>query len=177
MYIQQTERLRLRQMSEDDAELMLGILTDPDFIRYVGDRGVRSIPEAADYIREKVLSSYRQYGFSMYLVELIDGSTSIGICGLVKRPGLDHVDIGFGFLPAWRKHGYAYEAAVGVLAYAASKLSLQQVVAIVSPENKASIGLLEKLGFQFDQMIRMSGDDQDTQLFMLQLGNVCLVDQ
>lgn len=166
----QTERLHIRYMTEADANLMLGILTDPAFIKYVGDRGVRDQQQAAEYIQERVLPSYQQHGFGMYRVGRRVDDQAVGICGLVKRDTLPGVDVGFGFLPEFCRQGYAYEAAVAVLEYAQTVLLLPEVLAIVSPDNKASIGLLKKLAFEYQQDHCLEKDDV-VQLYKLPLIN------
>ncbi len=155
-------------MTSNDAKLMWGILNDPDFIKYVGDRGVKTITDAAEYISDRVVSSYRENGFSMYLVELQDGSVPIGICGLVNRPGLQDVDIGFAFLPPYRQHGFAYEAAAAMLRYGYETVGLDQIAAIVSPANTASVNLLEKLGFNFHQLMCLPGEDEPIKYYLHQ---------
>ncbi len=89
----------------------------------------------------------------------------IGICGLIKRAGLDDVDIGFAFLPDFRAKGYAYEAAAAVMAYGKNVLGLKRIVAITSADNHASGKLLEKLGLPFERMIRLSEGAEQVRLF------------
>jgi len=89
----------------------------------------------------------------------------IGICGLLRRATLPDVDIGFAFLPDYRAQGYAFEAASATLSYARDTLDLPRIVAIVSPENAASIRLLEKLGMVQEGMVRLSDDGDAVCLF------------
>lgn len=112
-----TPRLALSELSEQDAPLMLAVLNDADFLRNVGDRGVRTVDDARRYIVDGPIAMYRQYNFGMYKVELKDG-TAIGLCGLLRRDGLEDADIGFAFLPDYRGQGYALEAAEAVMGYA-----------------------------------------------------------
>lgn len=142
----ETERLSLRRMTTADAPLMLALLNDPDFLRFVGDRKVRTNEEARDYLENGPLASYARDGFGPYAVELKHGGAAIGICGLFKRDHLSDPDIGFAFLPAWRGQGLAGEAARAVLADATARLRLARVLAIVDPRNTRSIALLERLG-------------------------------
>jgi len=105
MFLLKTPRLRLRELSTSDAEFMLALLNDPDFIRHVGDRGVRTVESAREYIVKGPMQSYARNGFGLYLVELSETREKLGICGLVKREGLADIDIGFGFLPRWQLPG------------------------------------------------------------------------
>ncbi len=160
-----TERLLLRQPTTEDAAFLLGLLNEPSFLRFVGDRGVRSEEQAREYLRQGAMASFENNGFGFFVVERREDRAVIGICGLVDRPGLDDVDIGFALLPEhWRK-GYAYEAAAAVLEHARSTLELQRIVAITAETNEASIGLLEKLGLHFERLVRLPGEDEDLKLF------------
>jgi RimJ/RimL family protein N-acetyltransferase len=108
---------------------------------------------------------YARVGFGLYLTELKEDGSPMGICGLVKRDFLDDVDIGFAFLPKYWGHGYAYEAASAVLAYGQRVLGLKRIVAITAPDNDRSARLLEKLGLRFERMIRYPDDGQEVRLF------------
>ncbi len=164
-----TPRLILRDVSIGDALFIQRMLNDPGFIRYIGDRGVRTINDAEQYISENMIPSYQQYGFGMYAVVRKTDSQNppepIGMCGLVKRSGLDDVDIGFAFLPEFCGYGYAIESAEGVMHHAQHDLKLNKVVAITSPGNQSSIRLLEKLGFAYVKMIGSPNTDDQVRLF------------
>lgn len=148
-----------------DAEFILALLNEPSWLRYIGDRGVRTLDDARDYIRKGPMESYRRLGFGMYLTELKEGRTPIGICGLVKRASLKDVDIGFAFFPQFWGQGYAYEAASAVLAFGKSVLGLHRIVAVTTHDNRDSIRVLEKLGLRFERMVRLSEDDVEICLF------------
>ena len=155
----ETERLRLRPVTIDDTELMLAIWNDPAFIRNVSDRGIRTVEQARDAIESGAQKLFEDYGYGPYCMSLKSDGTMIGICGLFKRDNLEDPDIGFGVLPDYCGKGYAGEAAVAVVNFAQKELGIGTLTAIVSPANAPSIGLIEKLGLTFDQMITMPGDD------------------
>lgn len=157
----ETERLQLRKLTLDDAALMLAVWNDPAFVRHVGDRGIRSTGQAHDAMREGVLHLYEVYGYGPYRVALKGDDTPVGLCGLFRRDGLDDPDLGYSTLPAFCGKGYAYEAAVAVVQRARDEFALQRLIAIISPENEASIGLIRKLGFEFERMHRMPDADDD----------------
>src|SRR5579871_5850734 len=117
----QTPRVDLRELNLDDADYILELLNEPAFIRFIGDKGVRNLSDARDYLREGPMDSYVRNGFGLYAACLRDG-TPIGMCGLVKREGLDHPDVGFAFLSRYWSNGYAVESAGAVLAYAVEEL-------------------------------------------------------
>ncbi len=101
----ETDRLVLDRVTEQDAGLMLAIWNDPDFIRHVGDRGIRNEEQALAAIREKVLTHYEAHGYGPCRVSLRGDGTAIGVCGLFKRENLDLPDIGYALLPAFRGRG------------------------------------------------------------------------
>jgi RimJ/RimL family protein N-acetyltransferase len=160
MKVLETDRLIIRRLTFEDAAFILELVNDPTWLRFIGDRGVRTLADARNYILKGPMEMYDRLGFGLYLAELKDERVPIGLCGLIKRDSLKHVDIGFAFLPDFRSKGYAYEAASAVLAYGKNTLGLERIVAIVSPGNDSSIKLLGKLGFQFEQMITLSSQNE-----------------
>jgi len=165
MNVIETERLALRRLKAEDAGFILELLNDPAWLRFIGDRGVRTVEAARDYISRNLAPMYERHGFGLYLTELKEGGTPVGICGLIKRDSLEDVDVGFAFLPRFRGKGYAYESASAVMEYGRTAFGLGRIVAITSPDNEVSAGLLEKLGFTFERMLRLSDDDAEVCLF------------
>jgi [ribosomal protein S5]-alanine N-acetyltransferase len=160
----QTERLNLRKMSPDDAGFIVELLNDPAFLRFIGDKGVRTIDDGCQYILTGPMESYERHGFGLWLVELKGSKTPIGICGLLKRDTLTDVDIGFALLPQYRAKGYAFESAAAVMGYGRNVLGLGRVVAITDEANVGSIRVLEKIGMSFDRMIKLSDDSPEIRL-------------
>ena len=169
MKILETDRLLLRQFSADDAEFILELVNEPSFIQNIGDRGVRTLADANSYIVNGPIASYAKNGFGLYLVALKETGESIGMCGLIKRAGLDDVDIGYAFLPRFWSRGYAVEAARAAKEYAKDVIGLKRLVAITDPANEGSIRVLEKLGFRYEKMVLLSADDIDLKLFGVEL--------
>lgn len=165
MKILETERLILRRVTVEDDEFILELLNDPSWLRFIGDRGVRTLDAARDYILKSLVSMYERLGFGLYLTELKGEGVPIGICGLIKRDSLEDVDIGFAFLPQFCRKGYGYESASAVMEYGKRTFGLKRLVAITSPENYPSARLLEKLGFNFEGMVKLSDDGEEISLF------------
>lgn len=163
----QTGRLLVRHMTLDDAPFMLELLNGEAWLRFIGDRGVRTLEDARRYILDGPVEMVRRLGFGFYVVVLKENGCPIGICGLAKRDFLDDVDIGYGFAPAYWGQGYAWEAASAVLAYAQRELGLARIVATVRAGNGASIALLNKLGLRFERMIAHPDGTRDLQLFAI----------
>ena len=167
----ETSRLSLRKITLEDVGLMLAVWNDPAFIRYVGDRGIRTTDDAREAMESGALALYERYGYGPYRVALKDSDTPIGICGLFRRDGLETPDLGYSTLPEFCGRGYAFEAAVAVINYARAQLSIDCLIAIISPENAASIGLIRKLGFEFERMHTMPGDDHEVRIYHKALNN------
>lgn len=167
----ETERLSLRRLTLDDAGLMLAIWNDPAFVRYVGDRGIRTIDAAREAMQKGAFHLYEEYGYGPYHVALKEGDQAIGLCGLFRRDGLDEPDIGYAVLPEHCGKGYAYEASSAVIDHARDDLRLSRLIAIISPKNDASIGLIRKLGLGFERMHNMPDDDQEVCIYGMALND------
>lgn len=152
MPVIETKRLNLRQFNLDDAPFALTLLNEPSFLRYIGDKKVRTLEDARQYLSHGPIESYERNGFGLLLVELKETHTSIGMCGLLKRDELPDADIGFAFLPDYWNKGFAFEAAAAVMKDARERLKLERILAIVNPDNYASMKLLERLGLRFETM-------------------------
>jgi RimJ/RimL family protein N-acetyltransferase len=168
MKVLETDRLILRHLTTDDADFVLTLVNEPSFIRFIGDKQVRTLDDARRYIVDGPVKSYEMHGFGLNLVELNTGPTPIGICGILKRDTLPEPDIGFAFLPEYWNQGYAFEAAAAVMKHARDTFGLDQILAITSPDNEASARLLGKIGFTFDRLVKLSEDTAAVKLFSSQ---------
>lgn len=166
-----TERLTLRAFTLDDAPFIQELLNDPDWIRFIGDRGIHTLDDARRQISEKYLAAYQRDGFGLMLVVRTEDGASMGMCGLIRRAGLDDVDIGFAFLPLYRGRargqGVALEAARAVLAHGRDALNIKRVVGITLPANTASISLLEKIGLKFESEVVLPNDPATLHLYAI----------
>lgn len=159
----ETDRLRLFKVTSKDASFILSLLNTPSWIKFIGDRGVRTLEEAETYIQDRIIKSYEDNGFGMYLIKLKNECLPIGLSGLVKRPTLENVDIGYALFDNFTGKGYAFEATKAVYDYGKTTLGLKRIVAIVNDDNEKSIKLLKKLGFYYQKMVK-SGE-QDVRLY------------
>ena len=165
--ILETERLLLREFNPDDTEFILQLLNSPGWLEFIGDRNVKTKEDAANYLLNGPIKSYTVNGFGLSMVALKDSGIPIGMCGLIRRATLEHVDIGFAFLPEFSGNGYAFEIASAVITHAKTELKLKQIVAITIPTNVRSIKLLNKIGLHFEKYIKMPGDEEQLMLFSL----------
>jgi RimJ/RimL family protein N-acetyltransferase len=167
MLILSTERLDLRTVNADDAQFYLELVNDPSWIANIGDRGIRTLDAARMAILEGPVAAQLRLGYSLYMVERRSDGARMGLCGLLKRDFLPDTDIGYALAPRYWGHGYAYEAAAAAVAYARDALRLRALMAITSPANTASNGLLEKLGLQFIERRSLPGYADDSNVYRL----------
>lgn len=153
MLITETTRLRLEKLDLPDAPFILELLNQPEWLRFIGDRGVHNLDDARGYIRNGPQKNYDKLGYGLFKISLISSGEPLGMCGLLKRDYLDAPDIGFAFLSEHTGKGYALEAAKATLDWARETLNIKEVLAITLPENERSIALLKKLGMSFVRMV------------------------
>ena len=157
----ETERLTLSPFSCRDSEFILELVNEPAFIRYIGDRHVRTLDDAMEYLRKGPIESYELNGFGLYLVGRKDDQAPLGMCGLVKREEFEYPDLGFAFLEKYWANGYAHESSLATIDHAANKLGMNRIIAIADTDNKRSIMLLHKLGFHFEHLVCMPGETKE----------------
>jgi RimJ/RimL family protein N-acetyltransferase len=107
-----------------------------------------------------------RHGFALGAVTVAGSDAPIGMCGLIRREGLDDVDIGYAFLPAARGNGYAREAAAAWLARGFDAFGLARIVAITHPDNAPSQRVLESIGMQFERRLRLAQHNEDSLLYV-----------
>ena len=165
MTVIETQRMRLRRLTADDAPFMMRLMNDPAYIEHIGDRGVGTMEKMAAYITDVIGASYEAFGYGIYLALARDDGRPVGMAGLVNRPTLEHVDIGFAFARDSWDQGLATEAGLAVIEHAARDFGLRRLVGVVSPANGASIRVLEKLGFRFEGMVCLTPEDDPIRLY------------
>ncbi|QDK81672.1 GNAT family N-acetyltransferase [Spirosoma sp. KCTC 42546] len=156
----ETDRLLIDKFTIEDAPFILELLNTPSWLTFIGDRGVRNLDDARQYIQNGSIKSYEEHGFGPYRVALKSNGVSIGMCGLFKRDTLEDIDIGFALLPGYVGKGYGYEVANAVMTYARDVLGAARIVGITNPDNQNSIHLLEKLGLRFERPVRLTTGDE-----------------
>ncbi|AEE47966.1 GNAT family N-acetyltransferase [Haliscomenobacter hydrossis] len=163
--ILQTDRLILRTLTLDDATFIVELVNSPGWIKYIGYRNINTLEDARNYLNNGPLKSYVVYGFGLWAIVLKDEGIPIGMCGLIKRDGLEDADLGYAVLPAYEGQGYITEATRSALHYIFDTLKIKKVLAITNVDNAGSIRVLEKIGFQFLRYMTMPGEDKAVRLF------------
>ena len=162
----ESERLTLVKFTKDDAPFFYDLANDPDWIKYIGNRNIKTIIDAEEYLNKNIIPSYEKFGFGFYTVRLKEENTPIGMCGLIKRDWMDYVEIGYAFLPQYRGKGYAIESSIATKKYAKEKLKIDLLAAITDVENERSGNLLNRLGFKFSKLISYPGEDKKCKLYL-----------
>jgi RimJ/RimL family protein N-acetyltransferase len=170
MIIAETERLIISKLTKKDAPFFLELTNTPKWIKYIGDRNLKTVKDAEQYLKNGIFKSYATFGFGFYKLQFkAENLKTIGICGLVKREELEDVDFGFGLLPEYEGKGFGYESSIAILELAKTKFKLKNIVAITNLDNKNSIKLLEKLGLIFEKRINPFEEDKELLLFAKKL--------
>jgi len=169
MKILDTERLTLRTIHPDDAAFYYELVNDPTWLEHIGDKGIRSVEGARAAIIDGPCIMQERHGHSLYVMERKSDGKPLGLCGLIKRDSLPDVDIGYAIRPAYFGHGYTYEAAEAVVAYARDVMGLKRLMGITNPANTVSIKLLGKLGLTFVEHTTLPPDHRPTNIYSLQL--------
>ncbi|MBI1223862.1 MAG: GNAT family N-acetyltransferase [Bacteroidetes bacterium] len=164
-FVLETERLKLREITPDDAQFYYNLLNSPGWLENIGDRKVYNLDDARKYIIHRLFSAYRNFGFGFWVMERKTDGVPVGVAGLVKRDFLDDVDMGYALLPEFYGKGYAVEAADAVLNFAKQKLALPRLAAILIESNKPSQRVVEKIGLRFERKFIAPGDEEELMLF------------
>jgi RimJ/RimL family protein N-acetyltransferase len=165
MNILETERLRLREFTPEDASFIIELVNSPGWLKYIGDRNIKTTDQARAYLENGPIKSYHDNGFGLWMVENKVINTPIGMCGILKRETLEHLDLGFAFLPEYMGKGYAFEAATATLTFAKEKLNVQTLCAITVPDNQNSIKLLQKVGMRFNNRICFPNNPEELLMY------------
>ena len=155
------EQLILQPVKMEDAEFILELYNSPNFIKFIGDRNLRTVEDAENYIKEKFLPHVEKHGFGSYVIVTKSDTKKIGNVGIYVRDGLDAPDIGFSFLPEFEGKGYGFEASKKLMEIAFSEFGLKKISAITTKENIASQKLIEKLGLKFQSIVQLPDDPED----------------
>ncbi len=169
LIILETKRLFLRRLIRDDAEFILRLLNEPSWLEFIGDKNVYSLNDAKKYIELAPMTMYERYGFGLFLVCTKGTSIPMGLCGLMKRDNLDDADLGYAFLPEFCHQGFALEAVKSILDYAKNTHQLSRILALSKSSNAPSIKLLNKVGFLFDRDLKLLEDEENLQIYQLEL--------
>lgn len=162
-----TARLRLRGLEQADAEFLVGLYNQPDFLQFIGDRGIRSVDDARAWLANVTHPLYaagRGLGMRGIAVPALGGRL-VGICGLLQRAHLPYPDLGYALQSGQGGQGFAREAAAAMLTYAFGVLAYPRVLAVLDSANTRSVRVLERLGMRPIGTTRHPGEVKDLALY------------
>ena len=157
----QTKRLKIRPVTTEDAPFILELMNTPKWIKFIGDRNVKTVKEAEAYIKEKAFPQLKEHGYSNNVIIRKKDNIKLGTCGLYHREDRDDPDIGFAFLPAYEGKGFAFEAANQIMIIAKEDYGLKELSAYTLETNLGSRKLLERLGFSLKGIGNLPNNDEE----------------
>jgi ribosomal-protein-alanine N-acetyltransferase len=162
----ETERLVLRSFERRDVDPWIAMFSDPEVIRFLdcASRERPRTPEAFFAQLEIRRALEAELGHATLAVELAATQQFVGQCGLRLASRLSpeagsEIDLGYHFMSAHWRRGYATEAVRATLAHGFDVVGLDQVMAVVDPENVASWRVLEKAGMRYEGTVGYYGSD------------------
>ena len=162
-----TERLILKPTSENDTKFLFDLFNSPNWIKYIGDRNIKSINSAKVYVNTKIIPQRKSYGYSVYTLIRKNDNLKIGTCGLYDRDGIEGFDLGFAILPKYENMGYGFESAKKIINISFNEFSLGCLSAITTKDNMSSIKLIKKLGFKFIRIVKLPNNEKEFQLYKI----------
>lgn len=161
----ETERLILKPAALEDADFFLKLYNLPSFIKFIGDKNLRTKEDAEKYITNRFLPQIDKLGFGNYVVIHKELNEKIGAVGVFIREGIDVPDIGFSFFPDFEGKGYAYESAVNLMEIVKTEFGVEKLSAMTSDENISSQKLIERLGLQFKKYVIFPDDNEELRYY------------
>lgn len=146
-FLIETKRLRLQELTPDDAQHFYDLNADPEVVKYTGDPPFESVESARSFLEN--YDQYQKYGYGRWAVLLKETGEFLGWCGLKYLPESNETDLGYRFFQKHWGKGYATEAALACVEYGFKNLGLTRIVGRVMKANSASVKVLEKTGLRF----------------------------
>ncbi|WP_158269351.1 GNAT family N-acetyltransferase [Saccharospirillum sp. MSK14-1] len=152
----ETERLRLRAFTQNDAENFAALNANADFTRFLGQG--EPIDAAASWrVMATIVGHWQLLGYGLWLVEEKDSGRFVGRVGLLNLPGWPGIEVGWGIAPEFWSRGYAFEAAVAAMRWGFDELKLDELISLIHPDNQASKKLALRVGERFRNQQDVAG--------------------
>jgi len=145
-----TDRLMLRPFQADDLVALSAIFSDPIVMQYTATGQPKS-PKLTAYYLENQQGHHAHHGFSLWAVIRRSDDRLIGQCGLAYLEDTGEIGLGYTLAPDCWGRGYGTEASRAWLEYGFNGLEFNRIVAVVKPENRSSIRVLDKLGLRYEK--------------------------
>ena len=126
-----------------------------------------SVDEERENIQRHIDHYYARLGYGLFAIELTANRALIGRCGIIRHEidGVPRQELSYLIRREQWGKGFATEAANAIVSFAASQLGLRRLVALIAPENKASVRVAEKCGFQFERTVKKFKGWNDVSLY------------
>ena len=160
-----TERLTLRQLSNDDGENIFALRSDTEINKYLDRQASETIEDARGFIN--MITENIQKSDSIYwAITLTNSKIFVGtICLFDFSNENNKCEIGYELLTTFQGQGIMKEAAEKVIDYAFQTMQLQKIEAFTHNGNQNSTKLLEK--FNFKKSINANKENPDYNIFTL----------
>jgi RimJ/RimL family protein N-acetyltransferase len=154
----ETERLRLRVLTEGDLDPFAAMSADPEVMRYLGATGQPVDRRGAWRILAIMVGHWAFRGYGFFAMEDKATSAFVGRTGLWQPEGWPGLEIGWSVARERWGEGLATEAAVAVRDYAFGTMNVPRLISLIRPENTRSIKVAEKIGARFDLRMDFDGE-------------------
>lgn len=155
--ILETERCVVREITLDDLDALFELYADEEISKYT--EGLYPYEEEKEFQRAYINNMYRFFGYGMWLVFTKETGELIGRAGLEHREIHEQIELELGYLigTKYQRKGYATEVCKAIIEYAKENTGFEQINCVIQNENKASIHMIEKLGFSLKESFDLDG--------------------
>lgn len=160
--------IELRLVTEHDAQLLFDLMTAENWLNHIGDRGIKTLADARQYIADKMHPDLHEKGFVNHVIIDSETKEEVGTCSLHNREGVEGLDVGYAILEKYEGKGYATTSAKKMVELAFEKYQVQSIKAITTDNNIGSCRVLEKLGFMHQAYIISPTSKEKLKLYSLE---------
>ena len=166
--IARTPRCTIRELSLDDLDALFELYGDEEITKYT--EGLYPHEEEKEFQRAYIHNMYGFYGYGMWLVFSRETGELIGRAGLEHREynGETELELGYVIGTRFQRQGYAMEVCQRILGIAKEITDFPRINCLIEEENKASIGLAEKLGFVWEETMDLQGKTMKRYIYSFQ---------
>jgi ribosomal-protein-alanine N-acetyltransferase len=168
MDVIETERLIFRHLSVEDAEDLHRVYANPDTMKFMG-QGSASVEETRGHIQQHIEKYYNNYGFGLWATVLKENNSLIGRCGLLYQDieGTKDLELAYLLDSNYWGQGLATEAARSIIKIGFDRYHFKRIIAVINPQNTASIRVAEKVGMNYEREIAQYKDFGAVSLYAL----------
>lgn len=141
-----TDRLSFRKFTYSDFDLLYGLDTSPQVMEYINGGKPLNQNEVQKAL-SNIIQRYNDWkGLGVFAAHIKATGDFVGWFALKPVPNIDEIEVGYRLLPKYWNRGFATEGTRKFVEYGFETMSLDKIMAIAMPENKASRRVLIKSG-------------------------------